>query len=103
MLIVNTLSFSAYQVNKRHEFLEQLIGVKEEEVTSYEHMHSCLVAVTACICSFSVLEVLAYFLYLFKVKQLKLNLISEFILILSSTHGSILFYRKSQFQAAEQQ
>ena len=70
MLIVNTLSLSAYQVNKRHEFLEQLIGVKEEEVISYEHMHSCLVVVTSCICSFSVLEVLTYFLYLFKVKQL---------------------------------
>ena len=70
MLIVNTLSLSAYQVNKRHEFLEQLIGVKEEEVISYEHMHSCFVVVTSCVCSFSVLEVLAYFLYLFKVKQL---------------------------------
>ena len=57
----------AYQVNKRHEFLEQLIGVKAEEIVSYEHMHTCLVTVTFCICSFSVLEVFAYFLYLFQV------------------------------------
>ena len=61
---------SAYQVNKRHTFLEQLIGVKEEEVTSYENMHSCLVVVTSCICLFSALEVLAYFLYLFQVNNL---------------------------------
>ena len=75
--LTHTHIVSAYQVNKRHVFLEQLIGVKEEEVTSYEHMHSCLVVVTACICSFSVLEVLAYFLYLFKVKQLKLILTKD--------------------------
>ena len=56
-------------MNKRHEFLEQLIGVKVEEVVSYDHMHSCLVTVTACICSFSVLEVLSYFLYLFQVNN----------------------------------
>ena len=59
----------AYQVNKRHEFLKQLIGVKAEEIVSYEHMHSCLVTVTSCICSFSVLEVLSYFLYLFQVNN----------------------------------
>ena len=56
-------------MNKRHEFLEQLIGVKVEEVVSYDHMHSCLVTVTACICSFSVLEVLSYFLYLYQVNN----------------------------------
>ena len=54
-------------MNKRHEFLEQLIGVKAEEIVSYEQMHTCLVTVTSCICSFSVLEVFAYFLYLFQV------------------------------------
>ena len=56
-------------MNKRHEFLEQLIGTKAEEVVSYENMHSCLVAVSSCIFSFSALEVLAYFLYLFKVNK----------------------------------
>ena len=56
-------------MNKRHEFLEQVIGVKAEEIVSYEQMHSCLVTVTACIGSFSVLEVLAYFLYLFQVNN----------------------------------
>ena len=65
-------------MTRRHEFLEKLIGVKEEEVTSFENMHSCLVTVTSCICVFSVFEVLSYFLYLFKVliKYFKMQLMS---------------------------
>ena len=57
----------AYQVTRRHEFLEKLIGVKEEEVTSYQNMNTCVTTVTACVCVFSLMEVITYFLYLFKV------------------------------------
>ena len=62
---INTLS--AYQVNKRHNFLEWLLVVKDEEVTSYNNMNTCVTAVTACVGVFTVMEVLAYFLYLYKV------------------------------------
>ena len=54
-------------MNKRHHFLEWLIFVKEEEVTSYNNMNTCVTAVTACVGVFAVMEVLAYFLYLYKV------------------------------------
>ena len=58
---------SAYQVNKRHALLQRLIYVKDEEVTSYENMNTCVTAVTACVLVFSIMEVVSYFLYLFKV------------------------------------
>ena len=58
---------AAYQVNKRHHFLEWLIVVKEEEVKSYNNMNTCVTTVTACVGVFAVMEVIAYFLYLFKV------------------------------------
>ena len=57
----------AYQVNKRHAFLQRLIYVKEEEVTSYENMSTCVTTVTACVLVFSLLEFISYYLYLFKV------------------------------------
>ena len=58
---------SAYQVNKRHHFLEWLLVVKDEEVTSYNNMNTCVTAVTACVGVFAVMEVLAYFLSRYKV------------------------------------
>ena len=63
------VSVSAYQVRQRHEFLERLMPVKPEEVTSYENMHTCLITVTASVGVFSVMEVAVYFLYLFKVSK----------------------------------
>ena len=62
-----TCILSAYQVNKRHHFLEWLIYVKEQEVISYNNMNTCVTAVTACVGVFAVMEVLTYFLYLYKV------------------------------------
>ena len=67
------VSVSAYQVKQRHEFLERLMPVKPEEVTSYENMHTCLVTVTACVGVFSVMEVAVYFLYLFKVSNIAMQ------------------------------
>ena len=58
---------SAYQVNKRHHFLEWLLVVKDEEVTSYNNTNTYFTVITACVCVFAVMEVIAYFLYLFKV------------------------------------
>ena len=57
----------AYQVNKRHHFLEWLIYAKEEEVRSYNNINTCVITVTTGVCGFGVLEVLAYFLYLCQV------------------------------------
>ena len=64
---------SAYQVNKRHNFLMWLITVKDEEQTSYDNMHACVTNVTVCICVFSVMEVLSYFIYLLKVESLSVR------------------------------
>ena len=54
-------------MNKRHHFLEWLIYAKEEEVRSYNNINTCVITVTAGVCGFGVLEVLAYFLYLYQV------------------------------------
>ena len=58
------LLLSAYQVDKRHRFLERLITLKEEEMTSHENIHTCLLTVTVCVLVFSVMEIASYFLYL---------------------------------------
>ena len=58
---------SAYQVNKRHQFLEWLLHVKKEEEDSYNNMNTCVITLTSCIFLFSVLEILFYFIYLFQV------------------------------------
>ena len=55
--------FIAYQVNRRHAFLKWLITVKDEEVTSFQNINTCLETVTTCLCVFSVMEVAAYFIY----------------------------------------
>ena len=59
-------------MDKRHKFLERLITVKEEEVTSYENMNACLITVTVCVCVFSILEVASYFTYLNYVSNVKI-------------------------------
>ena len=61
--------FLAYHVHKRHHFLKRFIGVKDEEVTSYENIITCVLTVTACLCVFSIMEVTSYFLYLNKVSR----------------------------------
>ena len=58
-------------MNKRHEFLDWLLRVKEEEETSYNNVNSCVVTITTFVFCFSVLEILSYFLYLFKVRLKK--------------------------------
>ena len=54
-------------MNKRHNFLIRLISVKDEEVTSYNNMQTCVTNITVCVCVFSALEIISYFLYLHKV------------------------------------
>lgn len=50
-------------MNQRHAFLKWLITVKDEEVTSHENIHNCMVTVTTLLCVFSVMEVASYFIY----------------------------------------
>ena len=54
----------AYQVENRHKFLDRLITVKNEELTSYENMYTCMIIVTVCICVFSIMEVVSFFTYM---------------------------------------
>ena len=69
---------SAYQVNKRHNFLMWLITVKDEEQTSYDNMQACVTNITVCICVFSVMEVISYFIYLLKVEGQIYCMITQF-------------------------
>ena len=64
-------------MDKRHKFLERLITVKDEEVTSYENMNACLITVTVCVIVFSVLEVTSYFTYLNYVSNVKILIITS--------------------------
>ena len=72
----------AYQVDKRHKFLERLITVKDEEVTSYENMNACVITLTVCVIMFSVLEVASYFTYLNYVSNAKILMIGLPITVL---------------------
>ena len=60
-------------MNKRHNFLMWLITVKDEEQTSYDNMQACVTNITVCICVFSVMEVISYFIYLLKVETLSVR------------------------------
>jgi len=64
LLMLVPIFYTAYQVNKRHRFLEKLITVKDEEVASHENIHTCLITVTMCVLVLSIIEVASYFLYL---------------------------------------
>ena len=69
-------------MDKRHKFLERLITVKDEEVTSYENMNACLITVTVCVFVFSVLEVASYFIYLNYVSNVKILMIGLLFTVL---------------------
>ena len=58
-------------MDKRHKFLARLITVKDDEVISFENMHTCLLTVTVCVCLFSIMEVASYFTYMNFVSMLR--------------------------------
>ena len=57
------LFLPAYQVKRSH-FPRTITGLKPGEETSYENSQQCLVVITSCLCVFSVMEVVSYFIYL---------------------------------------
>ena len=64
-VLIFNIFFLVYQVEERHSFLVKLFGsVKPEELTSYQNVKQLFTTSTVCIASFSVLEVVTYFVYL---------------------------------------
>ena len=60
-------TFSAYQIEARHFFLESFLGkVKSEETESLETSRILVITITSCLCIFSLME--AVFYYLFNIK-----------------------------------
>ena len=62
--------------------MERLITVKNDEVTSFENMNTCLLPVTVCVIIFSVMEVATYFTYVNLVSNLKILMIGHTFTVL---------------------
>ena len=48
----------------RHHLLNRIMKTRELENLSYNNAHNCFIVVNTCIVSFSILELLTYFLYM---------------------------------------
>ena len=58
------LFISAYQIEARHAFLEALLGkVKPEETESLETARTLVTNITTCLCVFSLMEAVCYYLF----------------------------------------
>ena len=54
----------AYQIEARHIFLEALLGkVKPEETESLETSRTMVIIITTCLCVFSLMEAVCYYLF----------------------------------------
>ena len=71
--------FLAYQVKRSH-YTRTITGLKDGEEKSYENSKQCLVAITSCLCVFSVMEVVLYFIYLTYVSTTKIYRKSKIII-----------------------
>ena len=59
---------TAYQIEARHSFLEALLGkVKPEEKESLETARTLVTNITTCLCVFSLMEAVCYYLFNSKV------------------------------------
>ena len=70
LLMTLPLIFTFIKIRERHNFLVSLIGTKTEEDVSMQNIELLMYTVSICLVTFSLLEVLFYFLY-----QTKVNLI----------------------------
>ena len=58
------LFIAAYQIEARHSFLEALLGkVKPEETESLETARTLVITITTCLCVFSLMESVCYYLF----------------------------------------
>merc|ERR1712032_141011 len=55
--------YTAFQVKRSH-YPRTFTGLKDGEETSFENSQLCLVAITSCLCVFSMMEVVGYYIYL---------------------------------------
>ena len=75
-------------IEARHTFLESLLGkVKPEETESYEMACTLVINITSCLCIFSLLEAVFYYLFSTKVN---INLDHLTIYVTEHTQGSSL-------------
>ena len=55
---------SAHQIEARHTFLETLLGkVKPEETESLETARTLVITITTCLCVFSLMEAVCYYIF----------------------------------------
>lgn len=66
-LMTLPLMYTFYKIRERHVFLTNLIGTKPEEDISMQNIELLIYTVSICVITFSLLEVLFYFLYQTKV------------------------------------
>ena len=59
---------SAHQIEARHTLLETLLGkVKPEETEYLETAHTLVITITTCLCLFSLMEAVCYYIFSTKV------------------------------------
>ena len=66
-LMTLPLIYTFFKIRERHNFLINLIGAKPEENISMQNIELLLYTISICLLTFSLLEVLFYFLYQTKV------------------------------------
>ena len=81
-------SFSAYQIEARHSFLEALLGkVKPEETESLETARTLVITITSCLCVFSLMEAACYYLFSTAVNNLfKFDIVSIQLITTQQVH-----------------
>ena len=64
MFVIIILPPPAFQIEARHTFLETPLGkVKPEETESLETARTLVINITTCLCVFSLMEAVCYYLF----------------------------------------
>ena len=66
----------------RHNFLEQTFGTKPEEDLSYKNSNTLMICTTVCMFAFCILEIVFYYVYNRKVRQLSLRILCNLQVVL---------------------
>ena len=93
LLMAVPLIYTGSNIIQRHNLLSRTIGTREEENESYFHLLILLPVLIVSVITFSILEMVFYFLYSFKVKSGVNNLSSNFHINFSAPSNQVDVYQ----------
>ena len=93
-------SFSAYQINVRHTLLTKLIGTKTEEDESHDSVNRWVLVSSLSMLAFSLLEMVAYYLYNLKVSVVTYSLQYDVKIVYSffSTILGLVLWKRQRYK-----